>query len=214
MSRAYEHGDLSLVYPIARSTPAFLPLVAVPLFGEVLHPLGAARHRRRGRRDLARAPRAAASRARHRSRPATRYRAAHAARDGRLLADRQGGDGAARRARAWPGPVPRAIAYSAAARRSRTRSRSRRSFFRARERRRAARSRARAARAARAAAAVISFVGYALILRAFETALAATWWRCASRACCSRWRSARCGCASARPAARARRRSPPWSASR
>jgi len=40
MSRAFEHGDLSLVYPIARSTPAFLPLVAVPLFGESLHPIG------------------------------------------------------------------------------------------------------------------------------------------------------------------------------
>jgi uncharacterized membrane protein len=36
MSRAYEHGDLSLVYPIARSTPALLPLVAVPLLGESL----------------------------------------------------------------------------------------------------------------------------------------------------------------------------------
>jgi drug/metabolite transporter (DMT)-like permease len=36
MSRAYEHGDLSLVYPVARSTPAFLPLVAVPLLGERL----------------------------------------------------------------------------------------------------------------------------------------------------------------------------------
>lgn len=36
MSRAYEHGDLSLVYPIARSTPALLPLIAVPLFGELL----------------------------------------------------------------------------------------------------------------------------------------------------------------------------------
>ena len=34
MSRAFEHGDLSLVYPIARSTPAFLPLVAAPLLGE------------------------------------------------------------------------------------------------------------------------------------------------------------------------------------
>ncbi|MGH0032738.1 MAG: EamA family transporter [Myxococcota bacterium] len=41
MSRAYEHGDLSLVYPIARSTPAFLPLVALPLLGEVPSPLGA-----------------------------------------------------------------------------------------------------------------------------------------------------------------------------
>jgi drug/metabolite transporter (DMT)-like permease len=34
LSRALEHGDLTLVYPIARSTPALLPLVAVPLFGE------------------------------------------------------------------------------------------------------------------------------------------------------------------------------------
>jgi len=36
LSRAYEHGDLGLVYPIARSTPAFLPLVTVPLLGERL----------------------------------------------------------------------------------------------------------------------------------------------------------------------------------
>ncbi len=41
MSRAYEHGDLSLVYPIARSTPAFLPLLAVPLLGESLSVGGA-----------------------------------------------------------------------------------------------------------------------------------------------------------------------------
>ncbi len=40
MSRAYELADLSLVYPIARSTPAFLPLIAVPLLGESLSPLG------------------------------------------------------------------------------------------------------------------------------------------------------------------------------
>ncbi len=40
MSRAYEHGDLSLVYPIARSTPAFVPLVAGPLFGESISPGG------------------------------------------------------------------------------------------------------------------------------------------------------------------------------
>lgn len=32
--RSYEEDDLSLVYPIARSTPAFVPFVAVPLFGE------------------------------------------------------------------------------------------------------------------------------------------------------------------------------------
>jgi drug/metabolite transporter (DMT)-like permease len=41
MCRAYEHGDLSLVYPIARSTPAFLPFVAVPLLGERISPVGA-----------------------------------------------------------------------------------------------------------------------------------------------------------------------------
>lgn len=34
--RSYEEDDLSLVYPIARSTPAFVPFVAVPLFGESL----------------------------------------------------------------------------------------------------------------------------------------------------------------------------------
>jgi drug/metabolite transporter (DMT)-like permease len=34
MCRAFEHGDLSLVYPIARSTPAFLPFLAVPLLGD------------------------------------------------------------------------------------------------------------------------------------------------------------------------------------
>jgi uncharacterized membrane protein len=41
MSCAFERGDLSLVYPITRSTPAFLPLVAVPLLGESLHSAGA-----------------------------------------------------------------------------------------------------------------------------------------------------------------------------
>jgi drug/metabolite transporter (DMT)-like permease len=42
MTRAYQAADLSLVYPIARSTPAFLPLVAVPLLGESITPAGAA----------------------------------------------------------------------------------------------------------------------------------------------------------------------------
>ncbi|MFQ5418274.1 MAG: EamA family transporter [Myxococcota bacterium] len=42
MSRAYERGDLTLVYPITRSTPAFVPLVAVPLLGESISPLGGA----------------------------------------------------------------------------------------------------------------------------------------------------------------------------
>lgn len=40
MSRAYETADISLVYPIARSTPAFLPLLAVPLLGEQISLLG------------------------------------------------------------------------------------------------------------------------------------------------------------------------------
>lgn len=40
-SQAFAHGDLTLVYPIARSTPAFLPLLAVPLFGESVSPGGA-----------------------------------------------------------------------------------------------------------------------------------------------------------------------------
>jgi drug/metabolite transporter (DMT)-like permease len=41
MSRAYEAADLSLVYPIVRSTPAFLPLVAVPCLGESISVPGA-----------------------------------------------------------------------------------------------------------------------------------------------------------------------------
>jgi drug/metabolite transporter (DMT)-like permease len=38
MTRAFEHGDLTLVYPIARSTPAFIPLAAAPLLGEQISP--------------------------------------------------------------------------------------------------------------------------------------------------------------------------------
>lgn len=41
LARAYEVGDLSLVYPIARSTPAIVPLLAVPLLGEHISPIGA-----------------------------------------------------------------------------------------------------------------------------------------------------------------------------
>jgi len=41
MSRAFRVADLSLVYPIARSTPAFLPFFAVPLLGEHIGWLGA-----------------------------------------------------------------------------------------------------------------------------------------------------------------------------
>jgi drug/metabolite transporter (DMT)-like permease len=40
MSRAYERAELSRVYPIIRSTPALLPLLAIPL-GESVTPLGA-----------------------------------------------------------------------------------------------------------------------------------------------------------------------------
>jgi len=42
LSLAYERADLSLVYPIARSTPAFLPLLAIPLLGETITLVGAA----------------------------------------------------------------------------------------------------------------------------------------------------------------------------
>ncbi len=41
LSRAFREADLSLAYPIIRSTPAFLPFVAVPLLGEQLSVLGA-----------------------------------------------------------------------------------------------------------------------------------------------------------------------------
>lgn len=41
MSLAYESGDLTLVYPIARSTPAFLPLFSIPLLGESISLVGA-----------------------------------------------------------------------------------------------------------------------------------------------------------------------------
>lgn len=40
LSRAYEAGDLSLVYPISRSTPAIVPLFAVLLLGERLSTVG------------------------------------------------------------------------------------------------------------------------------------------------------------------------------
>ena len=41
LGRAYQHGDLSLVYPIARGTgPLLVPLFAVPFLGERLSPVG------------------------------------------------------------------------------------------------------------------------------------------------------------------------------
>lgn len=42
LTRGYAAGDLSLVYPIARSTPALVPLVAIPLFGEAISLRGGA----------------------------------------------------------------------------------------------------------------------------------------------------------------------------
>jgi drug/metabolite transporter (DMT)-like permease len=42
LALALERADLTLAYPIVRSTPALLPLVAVPLLGEVPSALGAA----------------------------------------------------------------------------------------------------------------------------------------------------------------------------
>lgn len=42
LARAYEAGDLSLVYPISRSTPLVVPLLAVPVLGEQLSVSGAA----------------------------------------------------------------------------------------------------------------------------------------------------------------------------
>lgn len=41
LSQALAAGELSVVYPIARSAPAFLPLVAVPLLGETVSATGA-----------------------------------------------------------------------------------------------------------------------------------------------------------------------------
>lgn len=42
LTRAYESGDLTLVYPISRSTPAFVPVFAAPLLGEQLNISGVA----------------------------------------------------------------------------------------------------------------------------------------------------------------------------
>ena len=40
LSSAYETGDISFVYPIARSAPAFVPIAAYLLLGEILAPRG------------------------------------------------------------------------------------------------------------------------------------------------------------------------------
>ncbi len=41
LTRAYEKGDLTLVYPISRSAPALVTLAAVLLLGDVISPVGA-----------------------------------------------------------------------------------------------------------------------------------------------------------------------------
>jgi drug/metabolite transporter (DMT)-like permease len=41
MSRSFERGDLTVVYPIVRSTPALLPFLAVAWLGESISPAGA-----------------------------------------------------------------------------------------------------------------------------------------------------------------------------
>jgi len=41
LASALARADLTLAYPIVRSTPALLPLLAVPLLGEIPSPLGA-----------------------------------------------------------------------------------------------------------------------------------------------------------------------------
>jgi drug/metabolite transporter (DMT)-like permease len=40
MGKAYEEGDLSLVYPLSRSNPVFIPIWAALFLGERLSPLG------------------------------------------------------------------------------------------------------------------------------------------------------------------------------
>jgi drug/metabolite transporter (DMT)-like permease len=40
LSRTYALAELSVAYPIVRSTPALVPLIAVPVLGESLSPLG------------------------------------------------------------------------------------------------------------------------------------------------------------------------------
>ncbi len=168
MSRAYEHGDLTLVYPIARSTPAFLPLVAVPLFGEVLHPIGGLGiavvvmgiwlvHLGPGFDR----PRLVGT--------ATRFAlltllttVVYSLIDKAAMAQLAAG--------AWPSLLPRAIAYSVLLQLAHAIAFTP-LFFRARDLA-ALRVAAREQFARAGAAALVSFAGYALILRAFETSLA------------------------------------------
>jgi drug/metabolite transporter (DMT)-like permease len=167
MSRAYELGDLSLVYPIARSTPAFMPLVAVPLLGETLHPVGALGiavvvggiwlvHAGQGLRWLTLAE------------PASRFAfLTLAATVAYSLIDKAAMSNLA--AAEWPSPLPRAIAYSLLLTAAHAISLAP-LVLRARGAR-AMRDTARREIGRATLAAAISFVGYTLILRALETSL-------------------------------------------
>jgi drug/metabolite transporter (DMT)-like permease len=167
MSRAYEHGDLSLVYPIARSTPAFLPIFAVLVFGEQIHPLGALGiaivvggmwlvHLQPGG---------------HRSSSQTAVRFAALTLLATVAYSLIDKAAMARFAASpWPGPVPRAIVYSLLLQVAHALAFAP-LFFRARSPA-DLRAAARTQLARASTAALISFVGYALILRAFETSLA------------------------------------------
>jgi len=168
MSKAYEHGDLSLVYPIARSTPAFLPLVAVPLFGETLHPGGAA-----GIAVVVAGiwlvhAGSASWRWSTLMEPATRYAVLTlAATVAYSIVDKAAMAGLAERT--WPSPLPRALVYmvlltvahAAAFAPLVLWSRGARAL----------RETARLQLGTATAASLVSFVGYGLILRALETAL-------------------------------------------
>jgi drug/metabolite transporter (DMT)-like permease len=173
MGHAFERGDLSLVYPIARSTPAFLPLIAVPLFGESLHPLGAAGIAVVvGGMWLVHLPRAGAvsGPAAHADFAGSAARFAYltlAATIAYSLFDKAAMAKLA--ASAWPSPLPRALAYSFLLYLAHALA-----FtplvLRARGGA-ALRDVARGDLVRAAGAGAMSVVGYALILRALETSL-------------------------------------------
>ena len=200
MSRAFEHGDLTLVYPIARSTPAFLPLISVPLLGESISAGAALRHRDRGGGDLARRRRRADSRARPsrrrpRASPCSRWRPESATRSSTRLAMTR------LAAAAWTSPLPRAFVYAVLLGISGGAVFAPLAWLRTRgrilERVRAAELGARELRLARQLSRAMRWCS-----RRSRPRPSATWWRCARRACSSRSRWGCCGCAR-RPAGRA-----------
>ena len=112
MSRAFERGDLSVVYPIVRSTPALLPFIAVALARRV----GVGRRRASASPivvagDVAGAhPTASCAGARSLA-PGTRLRVPDAPRDGRLLARSTSGRWRCSTDAPWTGPLPRSLVY-------------------------------------------------------------------------------------------------------